>query len=556
MKSSVSVRRIALRVARRIGPTFWVWVTVIAATVFSVALFWNQGRQRRVFEHFTGQQASVHQAQRDLAKGYLHIALAGLPRSPFDRAQGLALLDQAGKSLERALELQRAFSSVKASASTDDASSYLTAYVRAMESFRATLAAEPVSPAPDPSRQAELRIAFFSLERQADAADLRIRQELTDSMRGYDRFYALVLWASGLLLLVICLAVYAGGRARKRAEAALRVSEEAYRLLVQNSGEAILFTKPDGSIDSANPAACRMFGRSEGDICRIGRAGIVDMNDPRLGAALAARGRTGMFTGELNMLRSDGGKFQAEVSASIFRDSRGAERTSMIIRDVTERNRAEEALRASLREKEVLLREIHHRVKNNMQVISSLFNLQAGRTMSDECRGVLKEGQARIRSMSLVHEKLYQSRDLSKIEFGGYVRSLTAHLFQSYLDKPDRVRLETDFEDVFLDINAAVPCGLILNELVSNALKHAFPGGRSGTIRIGLQKDPTGAVELGVADDGVGLPAGFDLRESGGFGMEIVNLLVDQLDARFEVEGTKGTSFKVTFGAIKYLPRL
>ncbi len=543
-------------IARRIGPMFWVWVTVVAATFFSVALFWNQARQRRVFEHFTGQQASVHQAQRDLARGYLHIALSSLPRSPFDRAQGLALLDQAGNSLERALEIRRQFASSRAPASADDASSHLRAYVKAMESFRATLAGEPVSRTPDPARQAELRISFFALERLADAADLRIRQELTRTMRTYSRFSALVLWASGFFLLVICIAVYAAGRARKQAEAELRTSEEIHRLIVDNSGDAILFTHPDGSVYSANPAACRMFGRDEEEICRMGREGVVDPTDPRLAAALEERRRTGAFKGELTLVRNDGTKFLAEISSTMFRDSRGVERASMIIRDVTERKRAEEGVKASLQEKEVLLREIHHRVKNNMQVISSLFSLQAGRTMSDECRGVLREGQARIRSMSLVHEKLYQSRDLSKIEFGGYVRSLTAHLFHSYLDRPGQVQLKTDLESVSLDINAAVPCGLILNELVSNALKHAFPDGRSGTIRIGLQKDPSGAVELRVADDGVGLPAGFDLRKSGGFGMEIVNLLVDQLDARLEVERTKGTSFKLTFGEMKYPPRL
>ena len=334
------------------------------------------------------------------------------------------------------------------------------------------------------------------------------------------------------------------------------MSEEIHRLLVENSGEAILFTQPDGSIYTANPEACRMFGRSEAEICRIGRAGIVDENDPRLPAAIEERRRTGTFKGELTMLRSNGTRFLAEVSTSIFRDSRGNERTSMIIRDATERRRAEEALKASLREKEVLLREIHHRVKNNMQVISSLFNLQVGRAMSEECRGVLKEGQARIRSMSLVHEKLYQSRDLSKIEFGGYVQSLTAHLFHSYLDRLDRVHLETDFEDVYLDINAAVPCGLIINELVSNALKHAFPAGRTGTIRVGLRRAPAGEVILRVADDGVGLSTGLDLLGAGGFGMEIVSLLVDQLDAKLEIDGTRGTAFTVTFGDAKYAPRL
>jgi len=226
------------------------------------------------------------------------------------------------------------------------------------------------------------------------------------------------------------------------------------------------------------------------------------------------------------------------------------------VANTIERKRAEEAIRASLREKEVLLREIHHRVKNNMQVISSLFNLQAGHTTNEECRGILKEGQTRIRSMALVHEKLYQSRDLSKIDFADYIQSLAVHLFHSYLVNPAQVRMETDFKDVSLDINSAVPCGLILNELVSNALKHAFPEGRTGVIKIGLRRGPGGAVELRVADDGVGFPKRLDFRKAESFGLQIVNLLVDQLEAAIDLDRTKGTAFTMTFRELKYAPRV
>jgi len=231
--------------------------------------------------------------------------------------------------------------------------------------------------------------------------------------------------------------------------------------------------------------------------------------------------------------------------------------------DITERKRTEsqkedahEAIQASLREKEVLLREIHHRVKNNMQVISSLFNLQAGHTLSAECREILKEGQTRIRSMSLVHEKLYQSRDLSKIDLAGYIQNLAVHLFHVYLVDPNQVRLETDFEEVALDINSAVPCGLLLNELISNALKHAFPRGRSGVIKIGLRRGASGTVELQVADDGVGFPVGMDFRRAESFGLQIVNLLVGQLEATIEMDRTNGTAFTVVFHELKYSQRI
>jgi PAS domain S-box-containing protein len=544
MNIFLSSKRAALRLGRLINPMAWVWATVIAAAIISAALFWNQARQRRVIDHFTREQVIVRQARQDLSNGYLHVTLAGRPGSPFDRGQGLALIGQAGSGLERALGLKHEFGDA------DEAShSQLALFRRAVEDFRAQVIGRGDVSAPDPASEAGLRIAFFELEQKANAVDVLIQQDLSRMMRGYDRFHATVLWSSAVLLFFICLAVYAGDRARKLAEKALRTNEEIYRLIVTNSSEAILFTNPDGSVYSVNPAACRMFGRSEEEIRRVGRAGIVDAADPRLPAALEERRRTGSFDGELNMLRSDGTKFQAEISTAIFRDSLGSERTSMIIRDITERKRADEAIRASLRE-------IHHRVKNNMQVISSLFNLQAAHITNEECRSILKEGQARIRSMSLVHEKLYQSRDLSKIDFGGYIRSLASQLFHSYLDSPDRIRLETEFEEIPLDINSAVPCGLILNELISNALKHAFPEGRTGTIRIELRRGPAGSVVLRVADDGVGLPEGFDVRGTGSFGLQIVNLLVDQLDAKLDVDGTRGTAFTMTFGEGKYPPRI
>ncbi len=219
------------------------------------------------------------------------------------------------------------------------------------------------------------------------------------------------------------------------------------------------------------------------------------------------------------------------------------------------RKQAEEGIRVSLQEKEVLLREIHHRVKNNLQVISSLFNLQVGHSPDDACRGVFKEAQTRIRSMSLVHEKLFQSGNLSRIDFGGYINSLALHLVQAYSAQPGCVRLETEFEDVTLDIASAMPCGLLLNELISNAIKHAFPESRAGVIRIGLKRRPGGLIEVRVADDGIGFPKDLDFRKANSFGLQIVNLLAGQLEAAIELDRTNGTAFTVTFRELKYSSR-
>ena len=169
---------------------------------------------------------------------------------------------------------------------------------------------------------------------------------------------------------------------------------------------------------------------------------------------------------------------------------------------------------------------------------------------------MIKEGQTRIRAMSLVHEKLYQSHDLSKIDLAVYIRSLALHLFHMYSIDSTRVRLETDLSEMFLDINSAVPCGLILNELISNSLKHAFPEGRKGTIRIEGRRGSDGTITLRVADDGIGFPKDLDFRQAEGLGLQIANLLVGQLDAAIDLDRTKGTVFTLTFRETIYQPRI
>jgi two-component sensor histidine kinase/DNA-binding NarL/FixJ family response regulator len=231
-----------------------------------------------------------------------------------------------------------------------------------------------------------------------------------------------------------------------------------------------------------------------------------------------------------------------------------AQRTAEVVtankqlkQDITRRKRAEKKLKASVKEKEVLLKEIHHRVKNNLQIIYSILNLQSGKIKDRKILNIFRQTQSRIRSMGLIHEKLYQSKDLAKLDIAQYIRSLTVHLFHTYKIKADEINLNTDIDDVFFDIDTTIPCGLIINELVSNSLKHAFPGGRKGEVTVKMHKDQKGHYTLIVRDTGIGFPRDVDFRKTDTLGMKLVSDLVKQLKGTIELIRIKGTEFKIVF---------
>jgi two-component sensor histidine kinase len=196
-----------------------------------------------------------------------------------------------------------------------------------------------------------------------------------------------------------------------------------------------------------------------------------------------------------------------------------------------------------------MLKEIHHRVKNNLQVISSLLNLQSAQEQNPAILAALKESQGRVRSMALVHEELYRSSDLADIAMDSYIRKLTANLFFAYQSTPTRITLDIKARDVYLPVDSAVPCGLIINELVSNSLKHAFKQRDKGLISISFHHD--GAVHvLVVSDDGVGLPKDLDIENTESLGLQLVSTLTKQLRGTIEVTRTKGTSFSLSFALL------
>jgi PAS domain S-box-containing protein len=244
----------------------------------------------------------------------------------------------------------------------------------------------------------------------------------------------------------------------------------------------------------------------------------------------------------------DGSVHWTASRGRVYRDASGRPlHMSGVTMDVTERKRAEDQLRASLQEKVVLLREVHHRVKNNLQLVSSLLALQASAIKDRAVKGALTESQNRVRAMALVHENLYRSRDLSSVRIAPHLEGLCTQLWRSYGVDPSRIALEVRIADLTVDLDLALRCGLIVNELVSNALKHAFPSARTGRVTVQLDHSPNGWYALGISDDGVGLPPGFEPGRADTLGLQLVADLTEQLNGTLALSRDGGTAVTVRF---------
>jgi two-component sensor histidine kinase len=245
-------------------------------------------------------------------------------------------------------------------------------------------------------------------------------------------------------------------------------------------------------------------------------------------------------------LHKDGSTFPVEIGLNPIETEEGMMVLAAII-DISDRKREEERIRAALKEKDLLLGEIHHRVKNNLQIVHSLLSLQSANVRDEVALGMLRESQNRVLSMALIHRTLYQSLDFARVDFATFLDSLVPTLIGSYGIDAGRFSVTVDADGAHLPINAAVPCGLIVNELVSNTLKHAFPEGRSGKIDIRLTNDPEGGVVLSVTDDGVGLPENLDIAKATTLGLQLVVLLADQVGGELSIQPRNPTRFEVRF---------
>ena len=341
---------------------------------------------------------------------------------------------------------------------------------------------------------------------------------------------------------------------RKETEEALRSSEERFDLAVRGADEGLWdwwFAADDSWV---SPRFKEMIGYAEdsdwGSPVEFWQSRLHPDDLDRVKQAIRDHTeRRVPYDIEYRLQTRDGEWRWFVARGQALWDADGqAVRMAGSIRDITNRKQAEEQLKASLREKGVLLKEVHHRVKNNMQIMSSLLRLQARTVKDPVVAEVLADSQSRVHAMAQVHTQLYESRDLTNIAFGEYLRSLAQSSIRAHGDGRIHVAVRTEGEDFPIDIGLAVPCGLVINELLTNALKHAFAPGQKGNVEILLKRADDTCVELAVRDDGVGFPAGADPENADSLGLKLVWMLVqDQLKGEIDVRRSVGTEFRIRF---------
>ena len=339
---------------------------------------------------------------------------------------------------------------------------------------------------------------------------------------------------------------------RRRTEEALQASEERFRSLVESTGDWVWEVDQKGVYTYVSPQIRNLLGYAPEEM--IGKTPFDLMpNDEAQRISEIFKSSTANKESIRNLenfnRHKDGRLVVLETSGVPFYDSHGDFGGYRgIDRDITERKLVEERLEASLREKETLLRELYHRTKNNMQVISNLIDLQVLAVNDEKTLKLFKETQNRIKTMALVHEKLYQSKDLSNLNLKDYMGDLANALLGSYQLSGDRISLKLDVETISVSIDTATPCGLIINELMSNSLKHAFPGDRRGEVSLVLHQSEKGEIDMRFSDNGIGLPKGFDFKNTRSLGLTLVrNLSVKQLKGTVEVRTEHPTEFRIKF---------
>jgi len=339
--------------------------------------------------------------------------------------------------------------------------------------------------------------------------------------------------------------------ALKKAEEELRLSEERHRAIYDQAYIGIARIAKMGRFLLVNERLCNMFDYTADELYKktFYELGLPDeVEESLVDWDELLSGKISNFSREQTYVRKDGSLLSANVTVSLVRDTNNNPNYFVaVFEDITERKEYERQLEQSIKEKEVLLKEVHHRVKNNMQVISSILNLQSSYITDEHALSIIRESQDRIKSMSFVHESLYQSDTLSEVNFAEYIENITRNLYYSYGRSQGGIELEFELEKIFLNLDTSIPCGLIINELMSNAMKYAFQGRPIGKVRISLSKLSDGRLKLIVADNGIGLPPELDIENAESLGLQLVTTLITQISGELEIDNDNGTTFTIIF---------
>lgn len=338
---------------------------------------------------------------------------------------------------------------------------------------------------------------------------------------------------------------------RKMAEEALRQSEEKYRTILDNIEDGYFETNLPGNFTFVNPAIERILGYSEEELIGMNNRDYMDeKNAKKVYNAFSEVYNTGESKKgfDWKLIRKDGRRIIVEASVNLIKNGDGEPQGFRgIVRDITDRKEKEEKIKNSLREKEVLLGEIHHRVKNNLAVISGLLFLQAEKTETEAGRNLLQQSQGRINSMAIVHELLYENHNFSSIDPSKYIKQLITHISSNLSVRDKNITTDIQTDEMQLDMNIAIPCALIINELLTNAYKYAFEDREEGTVCISIYREEDNNV-MKVADDGVGIPDSFmEGNDKEGLGMHLVRILTRQLQGKLSIANKSGTEITIIF---------
>jgi len=383
-----------------------------------------------------------------------------------------------------------------------------------------------------------------------DIVNLQLSKSVRNISAKHDYEFITVLWISSFLLLIVCIVIFVINKAREESDESLRINRNMLASIIENSSSLIYLFDNKGKCLLANHAASSVFGLSPDEIIGKTRYQIMpresaiehDEND------LSVIESRSQYVFEEKSSDGENLRTYLTVKFPLTDEHDRVYAVGGISTDITERINSEFKIKKSLEEKEILLRELYHRTKNNMQVIHSMLRLQSAQSKNDEVKNVLLEAGNKIMSMALVHQKLYQAKNLSFIYLNEYLTELTGLISKSYSIRDENFNFNIQIDEIRISIDAAIPLGLVVSELLSNSFKYAFPDKRQALISINAKLSDESIISMIFSDNGVGVPEGFDFRNQDSLGLKIVFAVVEsQLQGNIDIYNDNGVKCQIAF---------